>query len=196
MIKIHETAKISLKCDIEDSTRGSSIEIGANSTIDSFVKFKPAGGMGDIKIGDRVYINSCCVLYSGNGIFIGDDVLISANCTLAPVNHEYTNKSKKISSQGHASSKGGVTIEDNVFIGHGVMTINDVKPPSLRRTGSKSEWKKTLIKKGTTIGSNATIFPVTIGECVDIGAGAVVTKDVPDNAIVVGNPGKIIKIKS
>ena len=117
MIKIHETAKISPNCDIEDSTRGSLIEIGANSTIDSFVKFKPAGGKGDIKIGDRVYINSCCVLYSGNGISIGDDVLISANCTLAPVNHEYTNRSKKISSQGHASSKGGVIIEDNVWIG-------------------------------------------------------------------------------
>ena len=54
MIKIHETAKISPKCDIEDSTRGSSIEIGANSTIDSFVKFKPAGGKGDIKIGDQI----------------------------------------------------------------------------------------------------------------------------------------------
>ena len=104
MIKIHETAKISPKSDIEDSTRGSSIEIGANSTIDSFVKFKPAGGKGDIKIGDRVYINSCCVLYSGNGISIGNDVLISANCTLAPVNHEYTNRSKKISFQGQLRS--------------------------------------------------------------------------------------------
>ena len=78
MIKINETAKISPNCDIEDSTRGSLIEIGADSTIDSFVKFKPAGGKGDIKIGKRVYINSCCVLYSGNGISIGDDVLISA----------------------------------------------------------------------------------------------------------------------
>ena len=124
MIKIHETAKISANCDIEDSTRGSSIEIGANSIIDSFVKFKPAGGKGDIKIGDRVYINSCCVLYSGNGICIGDDVLISANCTLAPVNHEYTDKSKKISCQGHASSKGGVTIEDNVWIGSNTVILD------------------------------------------------------------------------
>lgn len=124
MIKIHETAKISPNCDIEDSTRGSSIEIGANSIIDSFVKFKPAGGKGDIKIGDRVYINSCCVLYSGNGICIGDDVLISANCTLAPVNHEYTDKLKKISCQGHACSKGGVTIEDNVWIGSNTVILD------------------------------------------------------------------------
>ena len=124
MIKINETAKISPNCDIEDSTRGSLIEIGADSTIDSFVKFKPAGGKGDIKIGERVYINSCCVLYSGNGISIGDDVLISANCTIAPVNHEYTNRSKKISCQGHASSKGGVIIEDNVWIGSNTVILD------------------------------------------------------------------------
>ena len=124
VIKIHDTAKVSPKSDIEDSSRGSLIEIGANSTIDSFVKFKPAGGTGDIKIGNRVYINSCCVLYSGNGISIGDDVLISANCTLAPVNHEYKNKLKKISTQGHAKSKGGVTIEENVWIGSNTVILD------------------------------------------------------------------------
>ena len=89
MIKIHDTAKVSENCDIEDSVRGSVIEIGAFSNIDSFVKIKPAGGTGNIKIGDRVHINSCCVLYTGNGISIGDDVLIAANCTIAPVNHQY-----------------------------------------------------------------------------------------------------------
>ena len=88
-----------------------------------------------------------------------------------------------------------VTIEDDVFIGHGVMTINDNKPPSFKRTGSKSHWKETTIKKGAVIGSNATLFPVTIGENSEVGAGAVVTKDVPDNCIVVGNPAKIIKQK-
>lgn len=117
MIKIHENANISPKSDIEDSVIGSCIEIGAFSNIDSFVKIKPAGGSGDIKIGERVHINSCCVLYSGNGIFIGDDVLIAANCTLAPVNHEYRKKNKKISEQGHAKSKGGIIIENNVWIG-------------------------------------------------------------------------------
>ena len=81
--------KISPKCDIEDSIKGSIIEIGSHSVIDSFVKFKPAGGPGDIIIGERVHINSCCVIYSGNGVSIGDDVLIAANCTFAPVNHEY-----------------------------------------------------------------------------------------------------------
>ena len=86
-----------------------------------------------------------------------------------------------------------VEIEDDVFIGHGVMTINDLYPPSFRRTGSKEHWKKTYIQKGVVIGSNATIFPVTIGENVKIGAGAVVTKDIPDNCVAVGNPARIIK---
>jgi len=88
-----------------------------------------------------------------------------------------------------------VKIEDDVFMGHGVMTINDLHPPSFRRTGSKENWQKTLIKKGAIIGSNATLLPVCIGENAEVGAGSVVTKNVPDNCIVVGNPAKIIKRK-
>jgi acetyltransferase-like isoleucine patch superfamily enzyme len=86
-----------------------------------------------------------------------------------------------------------VTIEDDVFIGHGVMTINDLYPPSFRKTGKKDKWRKTLVKKGAIIGSNTTLFPVIIGENSIIGAGSVVTKDVPDFCVVVGNPAKIIK---
>ena len=86
-----------------------------------------------------------------------------------------------------------VQIENDVFIGHGVMTINDLHPPSFRNTGSAKYWKKTLIKKGAVIGSNATIFPVTIGENSTVGAGSVVTKDVPPNVTVIGNPAVQIK---
>ena len=86
-----------------------------------------------------------------------------------------------------------VTIEDDVFIGHGVMTVNDLNPPSFKRTGSKKEWKRTLIEKGAIIGSNATLLPVKIGRNAKVGAGSVVTRDVPENCTVAGNPAKIIK---
>jgi len=86
-----------------------------------------------------------------------------------------------------------VEIEDDVFIGHGVMTINDLIPPSKKRTGSDKEWKSTVIKQGAVIGSGATLLPVSIGKNSIVGAGSVVTRDVPDNAIVAGNPAKIIR---
>ena len=73
------------------------------------------------------------------------------------------------------------------------MTINDLFPPSRRRTGSDAEWKKLTIKEGATIGSNATLLPVTIGRNSVVAAGAVVTKDVPDNVIVAGNPARLIR---
>lgn len=117
MIEIHPEAKVSELADIEDSVRGSRIVIGARSVIDSFVKIKPAGGMGDVIVGPDCVINSGCVLYTGNGIRIGQGVAIAANCTLAPVNHEYRKRDVAIRSQGFRPSKGGIVIEDDVWIG-------------------------------------------------------------------------------
>ena len=108
-----------------------------------------------------------------NNVTIGDNVIISSHSFICSL----------------------VSIENDVFIGHGVMTINDLHPPSFRRTGSTDHWKKIVIKKGAVIGSNATLMPVTIGENAEVGAGAVVTKDVPDNCIIAGNPARIIKNK-
>ena len=123
------------------------------------------------------------------------DCIIGDNCTIGAYtevqNDVHIGNNVTISSHSFICSL--VEIEDDVFIGHGVMTINDLYPPSFRRTGSKEHWKKTCIQKGVIIGSNATIFPVTIGENVKIGAGAVVTKDIPDNYVAVGNPARIIK---
>jgi len=117
MIQIHPSARISKLADIEDSVRGTKIIIGEDSVIDSFVKIRPAGGIEDLVIGKRVFINSGCVLYTGNGIKIGNDVAIAANCTFASLNHEYSNIDIPMRYQGFRPSKGGIIIEDDVWIG-------------------------------------------------------------------------------
>ena len=94
----------------------------------------------------------------------------------------------------------GVTIEDGVFVGHNVSFINDMFPRSVNEDGSMQtdeDWElvETLVKKRASIGTSATILGgVTIGENALVGAGAVVTKDVPDNAVVAGNPAKVVKM--
>ena len=117
MIEIDPSSRVSEFCDIEDSIRGSLIRIGAQCVIDSFVKIKPAGGSGDLIIGDQVIINSGCALYTGNGIRIGNQVAIAANCTFAPTNHSFMDSSKPIVEQGFLPSRGGIIIEDDVWIG-------------------------------------------------------------------------------
>lgn len=117
MITIDPLARVSPLADIEDSVRGTRITVGAHSVIDSFVKIKPAGGSGDVLIGEHVVINSGCVLYSGHGIRIGKHVAIAANCTLAPVNHAFADRTRLIREQGFLPSRGGIVIEDDVWIG-------------------------------------------------------------------------------
>ena len=117
MTDIHPTAFVSQHADIETSSRGTRFIVGAHSMIDSFVKVKMTGGDGDIVIGERCYINSGSVIYYGNGMSIGNNVLIAANCTLAPVNHEFRDQSRTIRDQGFAKSRGGILIEDDVWIG-------------------------------------------------------------------------------
>ena len=106
-------------------------------------------------------------------------------------------KNCKISS--HSFLCEGVHIEDNVFIGHGVMFTNDLFPRATNADGSQqteADWKviETHVKKGASIGSNATILcGITIGENALVGAGAVVTKNVPPNTVVAGSPAKVFK---
>ncbi|OJW27409.1 MAG: acetyltransferase [Rhodospirillales bacterium 69-11] len=117
MIVASSTARISPLADIEESARGTRIEIGAEAVIDSFVKIKPAGGSGNVVIGAGTVINAGCVLYTGNGIRIGRNVLIAANCTLAPTNHETADPDRPIRTQGFQPSRGGIEIGDDVWIG-------------------------------------------------------------------------------
>jgi virginiamycin A acetyltransferase len=117
MLEISPNAKISRLADIEESARGSYITIEDGVSIDSFVKIKPVGGMGAVRIGRNSDLNSGVVIYSGNGVDIGEDVLIASNCTIAPTSHEFKSRTIKIFDQGFRPNKGGIIIEDDVLIG-------------------------------------------------------------------------------
>jgi len=147
----------------------------------------------DVKLGRNVKIFDFVNLYGceiGDNTKIGTFVEIQKNAKIG--------RNCKIST--HTFICEGVTIEDNVFIGHNVTFINDKYPRATNPDGSmqtEADWKviPTLVKKGASIGSSATILcGITIGENAIVGAGSVVTKDVPDNAVVAGVPAKIIKI--
>jgi len=140
----------------------------------------------NVKIYDFVNAYSCII---GDNSKVGTFVEIQKGASIG--------KNCKISS--HSFICEGVHIADNCFIGHGVMFTNDLFPRATRLDGSpqtEEDWKliETFVEKGASIGSNATIVcGVTIGQNALIGAGAVVTKDVPANVVVAGNPARIIK---
>ena len=124
MIEIAPGARVSPLADIEASVRGTRISIADGAVIDAFVKIKPAGGSGDIEIGPGTFINSGCVLYSGNGIRIGANVLIAANCTLAATDHEFADPDRLIRNQGFRPSRGGIVIGDDVWIGANTVLLD------------------------------------------------------------------------
>lgn len=124
MLVIDPTARISALADVEESVRGTLIQIGPRTVVDAFVKIKPAGGSGNVVIGADCAINSGTVIYTGNGVMIGDAVLIAANCTLAPTNHAFADRSRRIRDQGFLPSKGGIVIEDDVWLGANVVVLD------------------------------------------------------------------------
>jgi acetyltransferase-like isoleucine patch superfamily enzyme len=146
----------------------------------------------DVKLGRDVKLSKFINLY---GCEIGDETKIGAFVEIQK--NATVGKRCKISS--HTFICEGVTVEDNVFIGHGVMFINDSYPRATAADGNlqtEADWKveRTVIKKGASIGSGATILSnITVGENAIVGAGSVVTKDVPANSIVAGNPAKFLR---
>jgi len=120
----HESAKISDKASIEISSRGTNTTIGKNCIIDDFVKIKHVGGTGHITIGENVFLNSFTVIYSGNGVQIGNNTAIGPNCSIVPINHKFEDKNTLIREQRFAESKGGIIIEDDVWIGAGVIILD------------------------------------------------------------------------
>lgn len=123
-VEIHPTAIVSRLADLEASVRGTRIVIGAGAVIDSFVKVKPAGGRGDVVIGPRSVINAGCVIYSGHGVSIGADCAIAANCVFAATNHAFADRDRLIREQGFQPSRGGIVVEDDVWIGAGTVLLD------------------------------------------------------------------------
>jgi len=158
-----------------------------SDTQQSFQRIAP-----DVKLGQRVRIFAFTNLY---GCEVGDDTKIGTFVEI----QKGASIGKRCKISSHTFICEGVVIEDEVFVGHNVTFINDMLPRATAPGGAlqtEADWKcvPTLIKRGASIGSSATILcGITVGEYAMIGAGSVVTKDVPPHTLVAGNPARVLR---
>ena len=122
--EISESAVISSLAHLLPSERGTRLVVGARTQVMEFVVLKCVGGSGDLIIGTDCYINPHCVLYSGNGIRIGNDVLLAPGTIIAPANHALARRDLPIRLQGFMPSRGGVIVADDVWIGANSVLID------------------------------------------------------------------------
>lgn len=137
-------------------------------------------------IHDSIVGDDCTIWRFDNiyGTDIGDDCMVGSMVEI----QADTEIGDGCRIQSHAFVCSLVTLADDVFVSHGAKFVNDVRPPS----GDNSEWEETTVHEGVSIGTNATVLPVEIGANALVGAGAVVVEDVPEGAIVAGNPAEVI----
>ncbi len=137
---IAPTARISPLAYIEESTRGSRLEIGPDAFVDAFVAIKFVGGSGDVTIGAETYLNAGTVIYSGNGLSLGSCVMVAANCTFAPTNHEFERRDVPMIRQRFRPSKGGILVEDDVWIGANSVILDGA-----------------ILRRGCIVGANSVV---------------------------------------
>lgn len=150
-------------------------DIGPGTELEEFVVLE------DCTLGADCHVWRFTNLYGcelGDECMVGSFVEIQADATVGD----------RCRVQSHAFVCSLVTLEDDVFVSHGAKFINDRDPPS----GDRDQWEETVVREGASIGTNATLLPVEVGRDAVVGAGAVVTEDVPPGAVVAGNPAEVI----
>ena len=148
-------ARISPLALIEESVRGSRLTIADKAFIDAFVAIKFVGGDGDVFVGEESYLNAGTVLYSGNGITLGKYVMVAANCTLAPTNHAFDRRDVPMIRQRFAPSRGGILIEDDVWIGANCTLLDGA-----------------ILRRGCIVGANSVVHGELLPFSINFGAPA------------------------
>jgi acetyltransferase-like isoleucine patch superfamily enzyme len=138
--EIAADARISPLAYVEESRQGSRLIVGNRAFVDAFVAIKFVGGTGDIRIGEESYLNAGTVLYSGNGITLGNYVMVAANCTFAPTNHAFERRDVPMIRQRFQGSRGGILVEDDVWIGANCVILDAA-----------------ILRRGCIVGANSVV---------------------------------------